>query len=82
MATKVTTQAASPSKEYGNSAETSFNFGIGMDKLKQLRLSGKGPEFRVVGHRTIIYDWKKFQAWLSSLPRGGGVEAGATNGDH
>jgi hypothetical protein len=40
--------------------------------LKRMRLFGDGPEFRVAGHRTILYPWDRFEEWVESLPKGGG----------
>jgi len=60
-------------QQYGNSAETSQHFGVGVEKLKYMRLLNAGPEFYTVGHRTVLYDWRKFELWLSSLPKGGGI---------
>jgi hypothetical protein len=39
--------------------------------LANLRNEGTGPEYIKAGHRTIIYDVEKFEAWLAAQPRGG-----------
>jgi hypothetical protein len=59
-------------KKCGDPAATAHRYGIGIGKLKTMRLLGIGPEFRVAGHRTILYDWATFETWLASLPKGGG----------
>jgi hypothetical protein len=57
----------------GGPAETSLRFGIGEQKLRYLRTFGGGAPFKVIGHRTINYNWRQFEIWLDSLPGGGGV---------
>jgi hypothetical protein len=71
MPPKSATKSA-PIQQYGDAAATSLRFGIGTEKLRKMRLHGVGPEFRVAGHRTILYDWARFETWLATLPRGGG----------
>jgi hypothetical protein len=61
-----------PVQQYGDVAATARRYGIGIGKLKKMRLLGIGPEFRTAGHRTILYSWPQFEQWLASLPKGGG----------
>jgi hypothetical protein len=59
-------------KRCGTPPETALRFGIGVEKLKRMRLFGVGPEYCKAGHRTVLYDWDKVEHWLASLPKGGG----------
>ncbi|WP_035350165.1 hypothetical protein [Edaphobacter aggregans] len=61
-----------PAKRCGTPTETAVRYGIGAEKLRKMRTLGAGPEFRVAGHRTVLYDWSKFEDWLNQLPSGGG----------
>lgn len=74
MTTRKTTTEPLPhvTKRCGNPAETALRYGLGEEKLRKMRLFGEGPEFRVAGHRSIVYDWEKVEVWLDSLPKGGG----------
>jgi hypothetical protein len=71
MQRKVATETQ-VTKRCGTPLETALRFGIGVDKLKRMRIFGVGPEYRKAGHRTVLYDWEKVEQWLTSLPKGGG----------
>jgi hypothetical protein len=47
-------------------------YGLGAEKLRNLRMRGTGPEFVKAGYRTVLYDLEKVETWLAQLPRGGG----------
>jgi hypothetical protein len=59
-------------KRFATPPEISALYGVGIARLRKLRMQGVGPEFTKVGYRTVLYDIEKFEAWLAQLPRGGG----------
>jgi hypothetical protein len=71
MIRKSSCKKESPGKRCGNPTETALRFGLGEEKLRKMRFLGQGPEYRIAGHRSIVYDWEKVEDWLNSLPKGG-----------
>jgi hypothetical protein len=60
-----------PSPKYLNDQRIEEIYGIPRQKLRKMRLFGRGPEFRRFGYRTVLYDVAKLEQWIASLPRGG-----------
>lgn len=60
-------------KRFLNDQQIEEIYGIGRMKLRKMRLLGIGPEFRRLGHRTVLYDRDKLEQWIASLPKGGGI---------
>ena len=56
---------------FHTSEDTAEHFGIGLSFLQRLRASKKGPFYRRLGHRTVLYDWDEFEKWLETQPGGG-----------
>jgi hypothetical protein len=61
-----------PVPRYGSTAETALRFGLGIEKLRKMRVLGIGPAYSVAGYRTVLYEFGEVEKWIASLPKGGG----------
>jgi len=63
-------------KRFISEIELAENYGIPRKTLQKWRLFGNGPEFRKFG-ASVRYDVSRIEAWIETLPKGGGGHAAA-----
>ena len=54
------------------SQEVNREYGLGLCKLREMRLTETGPAFLRLGQRTVLYDREQLDAWLASVSRAAG----------
>ena len=74
MATKTKLQPKSEEPQEGYATQRGLvqHFKIPLSVWQKMRWDGRGPKFRRVSYKTVIYKISDVEAWLATLPKGGG----------
>ncbi len=55
-----------PQKVYYSTREIAELYSVGVEYLKKLRHTQKGPPYHKLGDKTILYDIRQFQEWFEA----------------